>query len=78
MAMYYQERCNRKCSVLDSCPVDVGHKAEPRKLSCFLPSLFFLKSQISTLLRPSAINFELYQWQFCVQVKSMKVNFLEY
>ena len=24
MAMYYQERRMRKCSVLDSCPVDVG------------------------------------------------------
>lgn len=35
--------------ILDSCPVDVCHKAESRKLSCLLSSLFFLsQSQIFT------------------------------
>ena len=29
----------RKCSPLGSCPVDVGHKDEPRKLSCIVSSL---------------------------------------
>lgn len=49
----------RKCGPLGSCPVDVGHKIEQHKLSCF--SLLFLSSssQISTTnFNPSKLCFE--------------------
>ena len=42
IVMYYQEKCMRKYSSLDFCLVNIGHKAKPCILSCFLsPSSFF-------------------------------------
>ena len=40
-----------KCSPLDSCPVDVGQTAKPRKIACILSSLSTNSlSQISTTI----------------------------
>ena len=41
IVMYYQEKCTRKYDSLGSCLMNIGHKAKPRTLLCFLFTFFF-------------------------------------
>ena len=45
IVMNYQEKCTRKCDPLGYYPVNIGHKAKPCTLLCFLSTLFFNSSQ---------------------------------